>query len=112
MQVFKILTRSHQPFSPFNSHLVQQYVTQAIIIKPLHNCLLAFSCGFFQKVPLFADTNLPFIRRLCTKVKPAQIHENEYLVRSGDIGQEMFIIRKGLVRTFIWLPVLILLEHS
>ena len=40
------------------------------------------------------------MRLLCTKVKPAHFHANEYIVRAGDIGQEMFIIRKGLVRNF------------
>ncbi|KAJ7372501.1 hypothetical protein OS493_019010 [Desmophyllum pertusum] len=48
-------------------------------------------------VPLFESTDLPFIRLLCTKVKPAHFYANEYIVRKGDIGQEMFIIRKGLV---------------
>ena len=45
------------------------------------------------------------MRLLCTKVKLAHVHANEYIVRSGDIGQEMFIIRKGLVRSFVWLPI-------
>jgi len=48
-------------------------------------------------VPLFEHTNLPFIRLLCTKVTPAHVLSNEYIVRRGDIGQEMFIIRKGLI---------------
>ncbi|XP_074616516.1 uncharacterized protein LOC141875947 [Acropora palmata] len=48
-------------------------------------------------VPLFEGTELAFVRLLCTKVKPAHFHANEYIVRAGDIGQEMFIIRKGLV---------------
>ena len=47
---------------------------------------------------MFENTDLPFIRLLCTKVKPAHFHASEYIVRKGDIGQEMFIIRKGLVR--------------
>ena len=67
---------------------------------------LLFLCVFFQKIPLFEDTNLPFIRLLCTKVKPVQVQANEFIVRRGDIGQEMFIIRKGLVRSFIWLPII------
>ncbi|XP_068704187.1 uncharacterized protein [Montipora foliosa] len=48
-------------------------------------------------VPLFEGTQLPFVRLLCTKVKPVYFHAGEYIVRKGDIGQEMFIIRKGLV---------------
>ena len=56
---------------------------------------------FVTKVPLFEGTDLPFIRLLCTKVKPAHFYTNEYIVRKGDIGQEMFIIRKGLVRNFV-----------
>lgn len=64
------------------------------------------ACVSFKQVPLFEDTNLPFIRLLCTKVKPAHFHANEYIVRKGDIGQEMFIIRKGLVRSFMWLPII------
>lgn len=48
-------------------------------------------------VPLFENTELPFIRLLSTKVKPAHFHASEYIVRKGDIGQEMLIIRKGLV---------------
>ncbi|XP_068721896.1 uncharacterized protein [Montipora capricornis] len=48
-------------------------------------------------VPLFEGTELAFVRLLCTKVKPAHFHASEYIVRKGDIGQEMFIIRKGLV---------------
>ena len=52
----------------------------------------------FPQVPLFENTDLPFIRLLCTKVKPAHFHASEYIVRKGDIGQEMFIIRSGLVR--------------
>ncbi|XP_058949071.2 uncharacterized protein [Pocillopora verrucosa] len=48
-------------------------------------------------VPFLENTELPFIRLLSTKVKPANFHASEYIVRKGDIGQEMFIIRKGLV---------------
>lgn len=49
---------------------------------------------------MFEGTELAFVRLLSTKVKPAHFHANEYIVRAGDIGQEMFIIRKGLVRNF------------
>ena len=58
-------------------------------------------CRFLlTKVPFFEETELPFVRLLCTKVRPAHFYANEYIVRKGDIGQEMFIIRKGLVRIF------------
>ena len=93
---------------PFNPHL-EQYGTMLHKPSSLDFCwifYLLFLCVFFQKIPLFEDTNLPFIRLLCTKVKPVQVQANEYIVRRGDIGQEMFIIRKGLVRSFIWLPII------
>ena len=54
--------------------------------------------SLFYQVPLFQDTDdLSFIRLLCTKCKPFQFHAGEYIVRKGDIGQEMFIIKNGLV---------------
>ena len=48
-------------------------------------------------MPLFEDTEEAFVRLLCTKVKPAHFHANEYIVRTGDIDEKMYIIRKGMV---------------
>jgi hypothetical protein len=46
---------------------------------------------------MFTEADVPFIRLLATKARPCQFHAKEYIVRKGDIGQEMFLIKKGLV---------------
>ena len=84
--------------SYFNySYIREDPISRNWAFRVLYPSLFKLSFNFLQ-VPLFENTDLAFIRLLCTKVKPAHFHASEYIVRKGDIGQEMFIIRKGLVR--------------
>ncbi|KAK3754984.1 hypothetical protein QZH41_004423 [Actinostola sp. cb2023] len=57
----------------------------------------ALTGDIISNIPLFSDADLPFIRLLATKARPCQFHANEYISRKGDIGQEMYLIKRGLV---------------
>ncbi|KXJ13549.1 Cyclic nucleotide-gated channel rod photoreceptor subunit alpha [Exaiptasia diaphana] len=57
----------------------------------------ALTGSIISNIPLFSDADLPFIRLLATKARPCQFHAKEYIFRKGDIGQEMYLIKKGLV---------------
>ncbi|XP_068721829.1 uncharacterized protein [Montipora capricornis] len=77
-------------------------IDQGTLFYDMPVCMMGELClemvkDIVYSVPLFEGTQLPFVRLLCTKVKPLYFHAGEYVVRKGDIGQEMFIIRKGLV---------------
>jgi len=72
------------------------------IFDNLPSCLHAELCvdltgDAMKDVPLFKDCELPFIRALCTKTNLVQFHANEYIYRKGDIGNEMYFIKRGNV---------------
>ena len=46
-----------------------------------------------NKVPLFKGTEIGFLKMLCMKVKPVYFLAKEYVVRKGDIGHEVRIVR-------------------
>jgi hypothetical protein len=50
-----------------------------------------------DKVPLFKDADVGFVRMLSLVIKPYVFLRNEYIVRKGDIGQEMFFVHRGQV---------------
>merc|ERR1719494_162093 len=50
-----------------------------------------------ESVPLFAGKELGFTKMLSLYIKPLLVPKGEYIVRKGDIGQEMFFINKGIV---------------
>ena len=42
-----------------------------------------------NQVPLFEGTEIGFLKMLSMKVKPVYVLAKEYVVRKGDIGQEV-----------------------
>lgn len=50
-----------------------------------------------KHVPLFIKCEVPFIRALCKQTQLVQFHEGEYITRKGDIGHEMYFIKRGQV---------------
>ncbi|KAJ7372502.1 hypothetical protein OS493_019011 [Desmophyllum pertusum] len=50
-----------------------------------------------ERVPLFEDTEIGFLKMLSMKMKPVYFLSKEYVVRKGDIGQEMYFIHRGTV---------------
>ena len=44
---------------------------------------------FFPQVPLFEGTEIGFLKMLSMKIKPVYFLSKEYVVRKGDIGQEV-----------------------
>ena len=47
-------------------------------------------CVFFIEVPLFQDTEIGFLKMLSMYIKPIYFLSKEYIVRKGDIGQEVW----------------------
>ena len=47
---------------------------------------------FSNKVPLFENTEIGFLKMLSMKIKPVYFLAKEYVVRKGDIGQEVRIV--------------------
>lgn len=50
-----------------------------------------------ETVPLFQGTEISFLRMLAVKFKPVYFLSNEYVVRKGDMGQEMYFVHRGVV---------------
>ena len=50
-----------------------------------------------QRVPLFRESEVSFLRHLSLVMRPLILLKGEYVVRKGDIGQEMFFIHRGKV---------------
>jgi hypothetical protein len=58
---------------------------------------LGINGHIIAKVPLFQDTEIGFMRMLSLALQPVLFLPNEYVVKKGDIGSEMFFIHKGRV---------------
>ncbi|KAI9217498.1 hypothetical protein BC828DRAFT_391007 [Blastocladiella britannica] len=58
---------------------------------------LGINGHIISKVPLFADTEIGFMRMLSLALQPVLFLPNEYVVKKGDIGSEMFFIHRGRV---------------
>lgn len=50
-----------------------------------------------ESVPLFQSTEISFTKMLSLYIKPLLLPKGEYIVRKGDIGEEMFFINRGVV---------------
>lgn len=50
-----------------------------------------------SKVPMFRDCSIPFLKQLCTTMHLIQSRQNEFITTKGDIGNEMYFIKKGKV---------------
>ncbi|EDO35773.1 predicted protein [Nematostella vectensis] len=48
-----------------------------------------------KKVPVLSGASDPFIRLLSAKAQPCQIRAGEYIIRKGDIGQQLIILKRG-----------------
>lgn len=49
------------------------------------------------KVPIFKDAEASFFRSLSLMLRPVLITPNDYIVRQGDVGDEMYFIHRGTV---------------
>ena len=58
---------------------------------------LAINEDVLRRVNLFENTSVGFLRMLSLVVQPMLFLPEEYVVRKGDIGSEMFIIHRGTV---------------
>ena len=54
---------------------------------------------FIIQVPLFQGTELGFTKMLSLYIQPLLVPKGEYIVRKGDIGEEVNIIVSDLVST-------------
>ena len=53
-----------------------------------------------EKVPIFKGCGDKFIRALVMVMKPAVFLPNDYIIRTGDVGEEMYFISRGSVDVF------------
>eukprot|EP01135_Chromosphaera_perkinsii_P004900 Nk52_evm5s304 gene=Nk52_evmTU5s304 len=58
---------------------------------------LSVNQEIIEKVPLFQNTEIGFLRMLSMAIQPLLLLKMEYIVHKGDIGNEMFFIHKGTV---------------
>ncbi|ORZ33163.1 cyclic nucleotide-binding-like protein, partial [Catenaria anguillulae PL171] len=58
---------------------------------------LGINGHIISKVPLFQDTEIGFMRMLSLALQPVLFLPNEYVVKKGDIGSEMFFLHAGRV---------------
>ncbi|MGL5082758.1 MAG: ion transporter [Microcoleaceae cyanobacterium] len=53
-----------------------------------------------EQVPLFKEAESGFIEDLVMKLKPVVLPPNEYVIREGQIGHEMYFINRGELQAF------------
>ncbi|XP_044173366.1 LOW QUALITY PROTEIN: uncharacterized protein LOC114949688 [Acropora millepora] len=53
--------------------------------------------NLIEAVPLFQGTEIGFLKRLSMKIKPVYLLSKEYVVRKGDMGEEMYFVQHGFV---------------
>ncbi|MEB3341919.1 ion transporter [Okeania sp.] len=53
-----------------------------------------------EKVPIFQNANPNFVGEIVMVLKPEILPPNEYIIREGKWGNEMYFIRRGAVQAF------------
>ena len=53
-----------------------------------------------SRIQLFEGCGVAFLRKMCRMVRLYQFQDAQYISRVGDIGQEMYLIKKGEVGSF------------
>ena len=70
-----------------------KYNNTCIRDKPLKILYRDDKLFLTNQVPLFEDTEIGFLKMLSMKMKPVYFLSKEYVVRKGDIGQEVRIVQ-------------------
>ena len=63
----------------------------------LSELYMSLAGDLIKEIPFFKGCEPPFIRLLSTKVQLYQFHSGEYIMKEGDIAQELYIMKKGEV---------------
>lgn len=53
-----------------------------------------------EKVPIFKGSTPQFIEEIVMALKPEILPPNEYIIREGNLGNEMYFLKRGLVQVF------------
>ena len=53
-----------------------------------------------EKVPIFQGSTPQFIEEIVMALKPEILPPNEYIIREGNWGNEMYFLKRGLVQVF------------
>lgn len=53
-----------------------------------------------EKVPIFQGATAHFVEEIVMALKPEILPPNEYIIREGNWGHEMYFIKRGLVQAF------------
>lgn len=53
-----------------------------------------------EKVPIFEGADTHFFEEIVMVLKPEILPPNEYIIREGHLGHEMYFIKRGLVQAF------------
>lgn len=77
-------------------------VDQYTLLRDAPPCLQAELALYINerhltKVPIFKDAEASFFRSLTLMLRPVLITPNDYIVRQGDVGDEMYFIHRGTV---------------
>ena len=66
-----------------------------------------------RTIPMFKRCDEPFIRHLCSTAKYNHFCAGEFVIRSGNLDENLYIVRRGEVKNFSnWLYALaFLLRH-
>ncbi len=78
------------------------------LLNDMPYCLHAEVCyaligDIVKEIPMFRSCGMPFRRLLCTKAQFCHFYPGEYVMNDGDIGQGMYIVRRGKVGNFFYL---------
>ena len=54
-----------------------------------------------RTIPMFSKCDWPFIRHLCSAAKYSHFCAGEFVIRSGNLDENLCIVRRGKVKTFL-----------
>lgn len=96
-----------QVFSFYN-HLLTQNITEedSQIVKDLPQALqqelnLFMKIKLIKDVHIFKNSSIACLKMIAGKLEQTFHSPNEYIIRKGDVGNEMFIIGHGGVQVFV-----------
>jgi voltage-gated potassium channel len=102
MKFYNIPMSLQKQVYSFYNHLLQKNISDEdnIIIKDLPQALqnelnIYQKIKFIRSVHIFKDASTPCLKMIAQKLEQTFHSPNEFIIRKGDLGEEMFIIGHG-----------------
>ncbi|KAK3271981.1 hypothetical protein CYMTET_19698 [Cymbomonas tetramitiformis] len=86
-------TRDNDPMSSIAKKKLMDRLSSSLRSELLYE----LHAPAIRAVPMFADTEDPFVQAMCESIQHRYYQHNEYIIRVGEEPREMFFIDSGIV---------------